>query len=70
MLCCIYDEKFKQVGRARKKTKGREGMKAGLERINTTITEALEDAGISADRVGGLGNRLPGTARFKKTAAT
>ena len=55
MLACVFDSEFKQLGRARKKTKGREGMQAGLKRINNTIEEALEDAKVSADRVGGLG---------------
>ena len=66
MLCCVYDSDFKQIGRARKKTKGREGMKAGLARINATITEALEDAGISAEQVGGLGIGCPGPLDLKK----
>jgi len=66
MLCCVYDHNFKQVGRARKKTKGREGMKAGLARINSTIAEALEDAGVSADQVGGLGIGCPGPLDLKK----
>ena len=66
MLCCVYNEKFEQVGRARKKTKGREGMKVGLERINNTIAEALDDAGVKADQVGGLGIGCPGPLDLKK----
>ena len=66
MLCCVYNDKFEQVGRARKKTKGRDGMEAGLTRINKTIAEALEDADVKADQIGGLGIGCPGPLDLKK----
>ena len=66
MLACVYDSDFKQIGKARKKTKGREGMEAGLKRINNTIFEALEDAGIEASDVSGLGIGCPGPLDFQK----
>ena len=42
MLAVVYDADFKQLGKARKKTKGHEGKDAGLKRINGTIKEALD----------------------------
>ena len=66
MLAIVFDSKFKKVGRARKKTKGHEGMKNGLNRINETISEAMEDAGISKKDVGGLGIGCPGPLDLKK----
>lgn len=66
MLAVVYNAKFEQVGKARKKTKGRDGMAAGLKRINTVIAEAIEDAGISKTQVRGLGIGCPGPLDLKK----
>jgi glucokinase len=66
MLATVFDKDFKPVGRARKKTKGRDGMDAGLKRINTVIAEALEDAGIAKNQVRGLGIGCPGPLDLKK----
>jgi glucokinase len=66
MLAAVYNQKFEQVGRARKKTKGREGMEAGLKRINNVIKEALEDAKITSEQVSGLGVGCPGPLDLKK----
>lgn len=66
MFASVYDEKFNRVGKARKKTKGSEGMEAGLKRINATIAEALEDAEITAAQVGGLGIGCPGPLDFER----
>jgi glucokinase len=60
MLAAVYDEKFRALGRKRRKTKGAEGAAAGLERIGRTIDEALADAKVTPDRVGGIGIGLPG----------
>ena len=66
MLAVVFNEKFEPVGRARKKTKGHEGMKAGLQRINDVIAEAMENADISASQVGGLGIGCPGPLDLAK----
>jgi glucokinase len=66
MLATVYDNDFKQLGRARKKTKGRDGMEAGLKRINSLIKEALEDAKVSKDQVRGLGIGCPGPLDLEK----
>ena len=66
MLAVVFDDDFKELGKARKKTKGNEGMEAGLKRINSTIEEALEDADIKASQVKGLGIGCPGPLDLKK----
>jgi glucokinase len=66
MLAIAYDNNFKQLGKARKKTKGREGKEAGLKRINATIKEALEDANIDASKIKGLGIGCPGPLDIAK----
>lgn len=66
MLSVVFDSEFKPVGKSRKKTKGYEGMEAGLKRINSVINESLEDAGINAKQVRGLGIGCPGPLDFEK----
>lgn len=66
MLAVIFDSDFKKIGKARKKTKGREGKASGLKRINSTIKEALEDAGVEASQVKGLGIGCPGPLDIEK----
>jgi len=65
MLAVVFDQEFKQVGRARKKTKGREGMEAGLKRINDVIREALASANVFSEQVAGLGIGCPGPLDLK-----
>ncbi len=60
MLSTLYDSDFEVLGRRRKKTKGHEGQKAGLERIAQTIRETLEDAGINTSELSGIGIGCPG----------
>ena len=66
MLSVVYDSDFKPLGKARKKTKGYEGKSSGLKRINSVIKEALEDAGVDASQVSGLGIGCPGPLDLKK----
>jgi len=66
MLAIVYDDKFKELGKSRKKTKGSEGMESGLKRINSVIREALEDAKVDAKQVKGLGIGCPGPLNLKK----
>ena len=66
MLSVVYDSKFKPLGRARKKTKGNEGKKAGLERIASVIREALEDADLQPAQLSGIGIGCPGPLDLKE----
>ncbi len=60
MLATVFDEQFKPLGSKRKRTKGYEGLEAGLERIESTISKALEDAEIEADELTAIGIGCPG----------
>ena len=60
MLSVVYDAAFKSLGRKRRKTKGHEGVKSGLDRMADTIEDAAEEAGIDADRMRGIGVGCPG----------
>lgn len=66
MLSVVFDSEFKPIGKSRKKTKGYEGMEAGLKKINSVIKDSLEDAGIDASQVKGLGIGCPGPLDFAK----
>ena len=66
MLAVVFDDNFKPIGKARKKTRGHEGMDAGLKRINEVIAKALEDADVKAEQVKGLGIGCPGPLDLKK----
>lgn len=66
MLATVFNKDFEQVGKARKKTKGRDGMEAGLNRINIVIKEALDDAGVTKLQIRGLGIGCPGPLDLKK----
>lgn len=66
MLSVVFDSDFNEIGKARKKTKGYEGMEAGLQRINATIKESLEDADIKKSQISGIGIGCPGPLDFKK----
>ena len=66
MLATVYNSKFEKIGKARKKTKGYEGMKSGLARINETIAEAIEDSNLTSKQIGGLGIGCPGPLDLAK----
>ncbi|MCH2178834.1 MAG: ROK family protein [Mariniblastus sp.] len=66
MLCVVFDKHFRVIGRSRKKTKGHEGMKLGLKRINDNIREAISDAGLEIHEIAGLGIGCPGPLDFAK----
>ncbi len=66
ILAVVFNDQFEPIGRARKKSKGHEGMELGLKRINQLIREALEDAKITIDMVKGLGIGCPGPLDLEK----
>lgn len=66
MLATVFDRKFKALGRRRRKTKGAEGVDAGLDRVFKTIDEALEEASVSASQLAGIGVGLPGPLDLDK----
>ena len=66
MYAVVFDSELKPIGRARKKTKGFEGMEQGLKKIHSTIYEALEQAQVEPSRVRGIGIGCPGPLNFEK----
>ncbi len=60
MLATVFNDEFKMLGSERKRTKGHEGAKAGIERIAKTIRGALNEAGVDAGKLGGIGVGCPG----------
>ncbi|MBN1269647.1 MAG: ROK family protein [Kiritimatiellae bacterium] len=60
MMAIVFDKNFKASARNRKKTKGHEGSKAGLDRIVRTIQGALDEAKLSVKDLAGIGVGCPG----------
>lgn len=60
MNAVLFDRKFEPITRRKKKTRGADGVDAGIERIRTTIEKLLEDGLVSKDRLGGIGIGCPG----------
>ncbi len=60
MLTIAYDEKWKVIGRRRRKTRGREGSDQGIERIGSTIDRLLEESGVAKETIAGIGIGCPG----------
>lgn len=60
MLAKLFDDRLKEIGKKRCKTKGAEGMKAGLDRMVGTIEELLAETGVPREQVAGVGVGCPG----------
>jgi glucokinase len=66
MLAAVFSTDFRLLGRRRRKTKGAEGAKAGLERIVETIRDALEEGKLADQRLAGIGVGCPGNIDLEK----
>lgn len=66
MLAAAFDAEFELLARRRRKTKGFEGAKAGIERIVETIQQTLEEAQVGAANLGGIGIGCPGSIDLEK----
>jgi glucokinase len=60
MMAAAFDAEFRVIGRKRRKTKGNEGAKAGMERIAQTIRDALDEAKRPHASIAGIGIGAPG----------
>jgi len=60
MLAVVFDSGLQKIGSERKKTKGFEGMEAGLARMVDTVRDALKQADVPAERLAGIGVGCPG----------
>jgi glucokinase len=66
MLAAVMTPELRIVGRRRRKTKGTEGVKAGLERIIETIRDALAESKIAESKLGGIGVGCPGNVDLER----
>jgi glucokinase len=66
MQAVIYDSNFRAKASKRTKTKGSEGASAGVDRIVNLVEEALAEAGLEHDRLGGMGIGCPGILDLDK----
>jgi glucokinase len=66
MLALVFNAKFEAVGERRRKTKAAEGGESGLDRIRTTIEQALEETHVSASDLAGIGVATPGPLDLDK----
>ena len=66
MMATVFDENFRPLGRKRRKTKGADGAKVGMERVLESIHDALREAGRSPESIMGIGIGCPGTVDLDK----
>jgi glucokinase len=66
MMAAALSDEFRILGRRRRKTKGAEGAKAGIERIVESIRDALEDGQVPAEEVAGVGVGCPGNIDLER----
>ena len=66
MLSVAYDDAWKEKGRRRRKTRGREGSDNGVERIASTIDRMLEESELKNRKIAGIGIGCPGPIDMEK----
>jgi glucokinase len=66
MMATVFDESFRPIGRKRRKTKGADGARVGMERVLETIHDALREAGRGPDALRGVGIGCPGTVDLER----
>lgn len=66
MMAAALSDEFRVLGRRRRKTKGTDGAKSGVERIVETIHDALKEAQVKAGDVAGIGIGCPGNVDLER----
>src|SRR5215204_3373933 len=66
MMGAVFSPDLRPLGRRRRKTKGSEGVKAGLDRIIETIKDALLEGEVGSQRLAGIGVGCPGQIDLDK----
>jgi glucokinase len=66
MMAAVFGPDFRLLGRRRRKTKGNEGVKNGLERILATIRDALTEANFDDQHLAGIGVGCPGNVDLER----
>ena len=65
MYGVVFGPDYEELGRDRRKTKGHQGAEAGVGRIVDTIKAALDDAGVPAKKLAGIGIGVPGVTELE-----
>ena len=60
MMAAVFGPDFRPHGRKRRKTKGAEGSRAGVQRMMETIHDALDAAKVKSEQIAGIGVGCPG----------
>lgn len=60
MLAKVFNDDYETLGRAKQKTQGAKGAKAGLKRMTSVVEDALKDANVGAYQIAGIGVGCPG----------
>jgi glucokinase len=60
MHAVLFDQQLQPLARRRKKTRGYEGVDAGIERICSTVEKLCDEAKLAPSTLGGLGIGIPG----------
>ncbi|MFO0904584.1 MAG: ROK family protein [Pirellulales bacterium] len=60
MCAVVFNDRFEPLGREKKKTKGHEGARVGMDRVIGVIRSALEQAKVAPDQLAGIGIGCPG----------
>ncbi|MEM7697002.1 MAG: ROK family protein [Verrucomicrobiota bacterium] len=66
MLSKVFNDDYQTLGRAKQKTQGANGAEAGLSRMVDVIESALDDAGVKANQIAGIGVGCPGPLDLTK----
>ena len=66
MMATVFDENFRPLGRKRRKTKGADGARLGMERVLETIRDALQEANRTVEQIRGIGIGCPGTVDLER----
>lgn len=66
MLAKVFNDDYQTLGRAKQKTQGARGAEAGLSRMVDVIDAALDEAGVKAKQIAGIGIGCPGPLDLTK----
>lgn len=60
MMAVVFDADFRILARKRRKSRGSEGSDSGIDRIESTIRRAIDEAGKGTAKIAGIGIGCPG----------
>ena len=66
MLSAVYDSRFRQLGRSRTSTNGQQGAERVIQRMLSTLADALAKAGLDSSDLAAVGIGVPGPVNMTK----